>query len=253
MEKRAAHARAKMWLEGEGSKFENPSGSRDSNFVGGPRRPFPMNRFYVPIAPVRDETRTTIYERYMSDPKTQTPLKLAKEHKLSIARVQAILRLKALEASMRDAGKEVQEQLNEGMERMLITSSVQRMNEPLHVTPAERMKPLFQLLDEDQGVTPEDAAKLLKLEPFHAVQARLDVDAQRMFTIDPAAESRAKDVQTPPIAKDPVNASKFTFAFVDTSKPLDRPLYMRDRNGVFRKGSRYEKYRKEHPAPRFFL
>lgn len=70
-------------------------------FVGG-AKPFPMNPFFIPKITISDKTRTQIYSLYKSSPEQWTPRALAEQFGISIARTDAILRLKALAASMEE-------------------------------------------------------------------------------------------------------------------------------------------------------
>lgn len=99
------------WLNREGIQFKTAHRAR--NWLGGsttvrilhsradassyPRQPFPLNRSFKPPSPVGDETRQLIYDQFMANPAENTVRALASLHGLSIARVDAILRLKGLE------------------------------------------------------------------------------------------------------------------------------------------------------------
>lgn len=88
------YTEATEWLRKFGSKYHKPADGR--RWLGGDR-PFPRNPWFVPPAPVSDKTRELIYEDYRSDPIQSTPRKLAEKYKLSVVRIEAILRLKHLE------------------------------------------------------------------------------------------------------------------------------------------------------------
>jgi hypothetical protein len=59
-----------------------------------------MNRLFIPVAPLTNETRESIYQRYIENPDVETPIKLGREFGISIIRVKAILKLKAAEKDM---------------------------------------------------------------------------------------------------------------------------------------------------------
>lgn len=102
----------RAWIEGEGRQFRESH--RPRNWLGGNvtvelapacchsrlltlHQPFPLNPTFKPPSPVSDETRTAIYQQFMTDPSKNNVRELAALHGLSIARVDAILRLKGLE------------------------------------------------------------------------------------------------------------------------------------------------------------
>jgi Eukaryotic mitochondrial regulator protein len=78
------------------SQYKNPS---TRNYAYGDA-PFPMNPYFKPIPPVSDATRTAVFDQYKEDPAKWTPRALAEQYGLSIVRIEAILRLKALQAKM---------------------------------------------------------------------------------------------------------------------------------------------------------
>lgn len=61
-------------------------------------RPFPMNKSFIPPVPTSDWLKTHIFNEYMTDPINCNPRFLARKHTLGIKRVEAILRLKGMEA-----------------------------------------------------------------------------------------------------------------------------------------------------------
>jgi hypothetical protein len=62
-------------------------------------QPFPMNPSFKPPIPLSDALRTILYQKYMEDPVKNSVRELARQHHLSMKRVDAILRLKGLEES----------------------------------------------------------------------------------------------------------------------------------------------------------
>ena len=106
---------AAKWLEGEGKRFDMPA---KRNWLH-PKRPFPKNPWFVPPAPVGDAVRQEIYNAYLSDPVKWTPRKLAVKFELSVLRIEAILRLKHLEANQEADGYVLQKQFAARMEDLL--------------------------------------------------------------------------------------------------------------------------------------
>ncbi|KAI8990591.1 eukaryotic mitochondrial regulator protein-domain-containing protein [Trametes punicea] len=112
-----------VWLRTEGVKYKEPHKPR--NWLGG--EPFPLNPTFKPPAPISDAIRTVIWEEYMFDPAKFNVRALAQRHGLSIARVDAILRLKGLEEQWRKVrGKQLQTGFLKGMEHILGVTATRR-------------------------------------------------------------------------------------------------------------------------------
>lgn len=107
-----------VWLKGPGSAFKYPTNgpnwlSKNKTF------PFPMNTSFKPPAPISDKTKTHLYELYMRDPKRYNIRVLSETYGISIKRLDAILRLKGMEASWVKEGKQLQTGFVAGMEKIL--------------------------------------------------------------------------------------------------------------------------------------
>lgn len=63
------------------------------------QQPFPLNASFKPPTPLSDARRQHIFDQFMLDPMVNTVRALATRHGISLKRVDAILRLKGLEAS----------------------------------------------------------------------------------------------------------------------------------------------------------
>jgi hypothetical protein len=101
------------WLEKEGPRFK--SSTKPKNWLGGnvvrlhkkkkrsmlanisTRQPFPLNPSFKPPTPLSDSLRTSIYTMHAADPANNNTRVLSEQFGLSIKRVEAILKLKALE------------------------------------------------------------------------------------------------------------------------------------------------------------
>ncbi|TCD62155.1 hypothetical protein EIP91_007283 [Steccherinum ochraceum] len=103
------------WLAKTGIAFKGHDIPR--NWLGG-NRPFPLNPTFKPPTPVSDGLRSVVYDEFMSNPKTNSVRALSQRYGLSIKRVDAILRLKGLEAKMKK-GKPLQSGYLKGMEKIL--------------------------------------------------------------------------------------------------------------------------------------
>ncbi|KAJ3060191.1 hypothetical protein HDU99_006035, partial [Rhizoclosmatium hyalinum] len=252
LDRKKAVVAADKWLRSEGAKFRN---QKQAKFVGAQGAPFPMNPLFKPVPPLSNASRDEIYALYTSNPETETPLKLAAQFGISIVRVQAILRLKALQQQMERNNKPIQVQLTYHMEKLLRVDPRNeiRIKEPLRALTSERLKPLFQFIDEADAISPLDAAQLLEKEPYANVAHKLDQQAERIFSLDGPSDKVSANVVVKELERDPKNASdRFKFAFVDISKVEKQPMYIRDTKGTLRTASKLEVYKKKTTKPAFF-
>ncbi|KAG6879001.1 hypothetical protein C0992_005983 [Termitomyces sp. T32_za158] len=84
----------KEFMSAAGENFRKADGP--NKWLGG--QPFPMNPSFKPPPPVSDALRTVIYKSYMADPIANDVRALSQKYHLSLKRVDAILRLKGMEA-----------------------------------------------------------------------------------------------------------------------------------------------------------
>ncbi|PIA18901.1 hypothetical protein COEREDRAFT_33422, partial [Coemansia reversa NRRL 1564] len=56
------------------------------------RRPFPLNPAFRPRAPLTDKIKEAIYKKYLKDPLLNTPRVLGDNYKVSIKRIEAIIK-----------------------------------------------------------------------------------------------------------------------------------------------------------------
>jgi hypothetical protein len=61
------------------------------------QQPFPLNPTFRPPAPIGEHVKQEIWEKFVGEPEVYTPKTLALEYRLSVPRIEAIIRLKALE------------------------------------------------------------------------------------------------------------------------------------------------------------
>ncbi|KAJ3978122.1 eukaryotic mitochondrial regulator protein-domain-containing protein [Lentinula raphanica] len=94
-------------------KFASPR-----NWLGG-SVPFPLNKSFCPPPPISDKRRNEIYRLYMLDPEKNSVRALSQRFHISLARVDAILRLKGMEADWVKEGNQLQTGFVVGMERLL--------------------------------------------------------------------------------------------------------------------------------------
>ncbi|KAJ3178197.1 hypothetical protein HDU87_003749 [Geranomyces variabilis] len=213
-----------------------------------------MNPYFKPLPPLSDETRASIFRLYLEDPQQWTPRALAEHFGLSIVRVQAILRLKALAQKMEAEGKPLQTGLVTGMEGMLHAKTLNpdekkgRAREQLRLTPAKRLQPFFRMMNEEEKFTPEDAAKLMKMEPYANLQRKLDEDANHVFELEPptGADARTLDVN-------PQKKSRFQFTVTDTGEQSKARFMVREKNGLLRHATIEEKFKRKNLRPKYIM
>ncbi|KAG6911327.1 hypothetical protein DXG01_000998 [Tephrocybe rancida] len=102
------------FMEAAGENFMKAD--KPNKWLGG--EPFPMNPSFRPPPPVSDATRTAIYDSFMEDPIENDVRALSQKYHLSLKRVDAILRLKGMEADWLK-GKPLQTGFRTGMEMIL--------------------------------------------------------------------------------------------------------------------------------------
>ncbi|OMJ08546.1 37S ribosomal protein S35, mitochondrial [Smittium culicis] len=167
---------ALFWLDGEGAKYKNiVEGS--TNYVGG-KIPFPMNPYFRPKPPLADKIKSEIYALYLKDPRKNTPRFLGRMFKISIKRVEAILKLKAIEAQNESEGITLQTKFQAGMESILGVNNPTtfKFSEPISIPAIELDAPRFKVVGETESFTAEDAAKELNREPFSAIYDQVNKD-----------------------------------------------------------------------------
>ena len=216
------------------SQIDQYKQPRAANYAK-PNQPFPMNPYYQPVPPLSDKTRSHIYSLYLENPIEWTPRRLAEHFGISIIRVEAVLRLKALEQKLGGAQHDLQG-FTQGMEQMLASVTIEPSKKARREDLREyivKPNPFMQLIDEEQKVTPQDAASLLKMEPFENVQQRLDKNASQVFDM-----GESKDMQEI-LSSDSRLKGKCDFVFVDSNGGVT----VRDSEGNFRLGTKREVYK----------
>lgn len=113
-----------------------------------------MNPYFKVEPPLSDSTRNSIFSLFSSDPEKHTPRSLATSYGISIARVTAIIRLKALEAKNRMDGVPVQDALASNMDALLLARSIEKDDisgqpvEPLRPKETRNQKTFFAMVNE---------------------------------------------------------------------------------------------------------
>ncbi|KAJ2547328.1 hypothetical protein EV175_005264 [Coemansia sp. RSA 1933] len=252
----------KGWLRQNNAMYKEmkPGGS---NYVGGnPTTPFPLNPWFRVRAPLSDSIRESIYQDYLKDPERVTPRILGERYRISIKRVEAILKLKAIEHHMvENEGFTAQKKLTAGMESMMGTrSQTDKRAEALYEEVPNVSNPRFYAVPEGTDFTPADAADVLGRKPFQHIVDHLT--ASKPFAInynglDPkfaprvskkislSAAKRLEElgpVKEEVLEKDlQVTSERWKFVFVDTAKRLDmkdRTVLIREQDGTLKKAGR---------------
>ncbi|KAI8903107.1 eukaryotic mitochondrial regulator protein-domain-containing protein [Gorgonomyces haynaldii] len=215
-----------------------------------PDQPFPLNPWFKPEPPLSDKTRSAVYELYKKDAEKWNPRQLAEHFGVSIVRVQAMIKLKALEEHMQRNGQPLMHALTEGMEHMLGSKTLQYKNKPLPRTEPIRertvhpMQPYLQFLEEDEAFTPNDAASVLKREPYENIVFKLDLKASKRYNPE-----TPEDTNSQVLSKDTTLKGKSAFMFVDSST---KQIQVRQKDGTLRTGTLKESWMKKHAQPHGF-
>ncbi|KAJ2705357.1 hypothetical protein FB645_002527 [Coemansia sp. IMI 203386] len=256
----------KGWLIKEGGAYKNMRPGR-SNYVNNGMKPFPLNPFFRPRPPVPDSTKEAIYADYLRAPETFTPRFLGEKYAISIKRVEAILKLKAIEHQMVENGEIVaQKKLTANMESMLGVSSTKSITEALVAQVTRISSPRFHAVPEGQSFTAADAAEVLGRKPYQHIMDRMA--ASKPFVIDyegiderfaPRVEKKLTKSEAARleslgpaeeqlISKDETLGSRrWKFVFTDVSKTKDmkdRSVLIRDQDGTLKKAGREYKLKR---------
>ncbi|KAJ2375414.1 hypothetical protein IW150_002562 [Coemansia sp. RSA 2607] len=251
----------KGWMITEGGAYKNVRPGR-TNYIGGGMRPFPLNPFFRPRPPVSDRVKEAIYADYLKAPERNTPRLLGEKYAISIKRVEAILKLKAIEHHMVEYGKlNPQTKLTAGMESMLgVSSSNKSLTEGL-VSQSPRVSgPRFHAVPEGQSFTAVDAAEVLGRKPYQQIMDRMA--ASKPFVIDyegldekfaprpkiRLSKSEIARLESLGHAEDKVidkdetlGSRRWKFVFTDISKAKDmkdRMVLIREPDGTLKKAGR---------------
>ncbi|KAJ2850358.1 hypothetical protein IWW36_001975 [Coemansia brasiliensis] len=247
------------WLKTEGAAFKDMRAG-NVNYVG-VKYPFPLNPFFRPRPPVSDSIKEAIYSNYLKDPVKVTPRFLADKYGISIKRVEAIIKLKAIEHHQ-IAHKEIVPQVNltKGMESMLGVNSKHTSKEKAIVEITSVSGPRFQAVPEGETFKAVEAAEVLGRQPYQQIVDRLA--ASKPFTVDyegldeefaprpqkklsMAEQSKLDNIGS---AKDEVvekndalTSQRWKFVFTDIGKNKDmkdRFVLIREKDGTLKKANR---------------
>ena len=100
--KSAGRGRPKMlapfdeWIHSDARVYKHPKPGMGPNWIGD--TPFPLNPSFNPPPPIRQGTKAEIWRLHTSDPAQWTIRALSEKFSIGLQRMEAILRLKALES-----------------------------------------------------------------------------------------------------------------------------------------------------------
>ncbi|KAJ1667713.1 hypothetical protein IW140_001229 [Coemansia sp. RSA 1813] len=252
----------KGWLIQNGDKYKEMKPGK-TNYIGGnTTAPFPLNPWFRVRAPLADVVKEQIYKDYLANPTKVTPRILGDKYKVSIKRIEAILKLKAIEHHMiKHDGFTAQRKLTTGMESMLaVRGTENRITEKTFVETPRVSSPRFHAVPEGEPFTSADAAEVMGRKPYQHIVDRLT--ASKPFTIDyegldpefapPVGKKISKfaakrleelgPAEDEILDKDPkVASTRWKFIFIDTAKQQDmkdRAVYIREQDGTLKKAGR---------------
>lgn len=103
------------------------------------------------------------------------------------------------------------------------------------------------MVNDTDKFTPEDAAVLLKKEPFANVEIRLDKAAEQVFKPE-APDHRLGDGLD---LGNPLIREKHQFWVTDISDVKNKRMYVRDQEGIVREATRAERWWKRNNKPEY--
>ncbi|KAJ1731524.1 hypothetical protein LPJ61_002490, partial [Coemansia biformis] len=249
------------WLRTEGKKYKKMIPGR-TNYFGGGARPFPLNPAFRPRAPLSDATREAIYTDYLGDPVRATPRVLGEKYGISIKRVEAVIKLKAIEHhAVANDGFTAQKKLAAGMESMLgLAQNAPVVKENLVSQRTRVSGPRFHAVPEGEPFHAADAAEVLGRRPYQEIMDRLAASKPYIVDyegLDPAfaprpekklSRSEEKRLESLGSAHDEViekndalTSHRWRFVFTDVSKNMDmkdRFVLIREKDGTLKKANR---------------
>ncbi|KAJ1897872.1 hypothetical protein LPJ66_003103 [Kickxella alabastrina] len=257
----------KGWLITEGGAFKNTRSGR-TNYIGGINKPFPLNPYFRPRAPIPDAKKEALYAEYLQAPEKNTPRVLGEKYSISLKRVEAILKLKAIEHHMVEYGEIVaQKKFTAGMESMLgVSPAARTLTENLVSQVTRVSSPRFHAVPEGQSFTAADAAEVLGRKPYQQIMDRMA--ASKPYVIDyegldvrfaprpqkSLSKSEAAKLESLGHAEEQIvdkdetlGSRRWKFVFTDISKTQDmkdREVLIRETDGTLKKAGREYKLKR---------
>ncbi|KAK0525240.1 hypothetical protein OC842_005571 [Tilletia horrida] len=192
-----------QWIKGPiAARYKETPSSKGPHWIGD--TPFPLNPSFRPPPPIHARVKDELWRLHSSDPAQHTVRSLSAQFSIGLPRVEAILRLKALERDLSAQGFPLQTEFQSNMDRLL--GSEQRPNINPEQDPVPHRKdhsPRGQIWEE----MPEAAATAVDgsegagsvLAPALAAIAAERADAVRAMPnrgVDPEAISPARTLRS---------------------------------------------------------
>ncbi|CAD6884792.1 unnamed protein product [Tilletia controversa] len=107
-----------QWIKGPiAARYKETPTTRGPHWIGD--TPFPLNTSFQPPAPIHAKVKDELWRLHAADPAEHTVRALSSQFSIGIPRVEAILRLKALELEFRQKGHPLQTEFQSNMDRLL--------------------------------------------------------------------------------------------------------------------------------------
>ncbi|KAJ2077662.1 hypothetical protein H4R24_005000 [Coemansia sp. RSA 988] len=251
----------KQWLKKEGERFKKAI-PHAVHYLEPGRRPFPLNPAFRPRSPLTDQIKEAIYKKYLNDPLRNTPRVLGEIYKVSIKRIEAVLKLKAIEYHMvKHEDFKPQKKFTSGMESIMgVQKGELVLKEVLVPTIPRISSPRFYAVPEGTSFNAEDAADILGRKPYQEILDRLG--ASKPFTVDyegldtefaPRPKKKLSNSEKKKLdslgsendevieESDVLTSRRWKFVFTDISKNSDmkdRFVLIREKDGTLKKANR---------------
>ncbi|KAK0563209.1 hypothetical protein OC861_004938 [Tilletia horrida] len=145
-----------QWIKGPiAARYKEVPSTRGPHWIGD--TPFPLNPSFRPPAPVHAKVKDEIWRLHSSDPAKYTVRTLSGQFSISLPRVEAILRLKALEVEFGQQGIPLQTEFQSNMDRLLGAELRPNLNPERDPVPERKdHSPRGQIYEESSELAPTD-------------------------------------------------------------------------------------------------
>ncbi|PWN51342.1 hypothetical protein IE53DRAFT_386296 [Violaceomyces palustris] len=106
-----------QWMATSAEQYKYPKPGMGPNWIGS--TPFPLNPAFNPPPPLRQSVKDEIWAQHTSNPARWTVRALSEKFNIGLVRMEAVLRLKALENEFKEQQKPLQTDFQQNMDRLL--------------------------------------------------------------------------------------------------------------------------------------